>query len=98
MPDQEQAVSGSIARNNQALTIGTLASQFLEGDIAEILLYRRALNDQEREQTRRYLMDKYDLPLRRAEPGDSPLVSDWLFQARGASAGGTDSPGNWLDP
>ena len=79
--DQMQVVSGSIARNSQALTIGTLASQFLEGDIAEILIYNRALTDKEREQTRRYLMEKYDLPMSPAKAGDSPLVSDWLFQA-----------------
>ena len=79
--EQVQVVSGRIATNSQPLTIGTGASQFLEGDIAEILIYRRALNDKEREQTRRYLMEKYDLPLSHAEARDSPLVSDWLFQA-----------------
>ena len=82
-PVREQTASGSIAKNNRPLTIGTLASQFLEGDIAELLLYRRALNDQEREQTRRYLVDKYGLPLRQEAVGESPLVADWLFQARG---------------
>ena len=81
-PVREQAVSGSIARNDLPLTIGTLTSQFLEGDIAEILIYRRPLNDQEREQTRRYLADKYSLPLTQDEVVASPLVSDWLFQAR----------------
>lgn len=79
--DPEQVIRGSIATNNQTLTVGTLASQFLEGDIAEILIYRRALSDPEREQTRRYLMEKYNLPVNGADPGDSPLISDWLFQA-----------------
>jgi hypothetical protein len=79
--DREQVVRGRIAGNNQALTIGTLASQYLDGDIAEILIYRRALNDQEREQTSRYLMGKYGLPLSQDDAGESPLVSDWLFQA-----------------
>jgi hypothetical protein len=81
-PVREQAVRGSIASNDLPLTIGTLASQFLEGDLAEILIYRRPLNAREREQTRRYLVDKYSLPLTQDEPGASPLVSDWLFQAR----------------
>ena len=79
-PDLFQAVSGRIASNSQPLMIGALASQFLEGDIAEILLYRRALNRLEQEQTRRYLMEKYRLPITHADPGDSPLVADWLFQ------------------
>jgi hypothetical protein len=81
--DGEQAVTGSIARNNQALTIGALGSQYLDGDIAEILVYRRALTNKEREQTRRYLLDKYDLPATNAKSENSPLVSDWLFQAEG---------------
>jgi hypothetical protein len=82
-PDSQQVVSGKIANNGQDLLIGTLGSQFLEGDIAEVLIYRRALSEQERQQTRRYLLDKYDLPMGYAQPGDSPLVSDWLFQAEG---------------
>lgn len=81
--DREQVVSGRIARNDQALTIGTLGPQFLEGEIAEILIYRRALDDQEREQTSRYLMGKYGLPPSQDRAGESPLVSDWLFQAEG---------------
>ena len=83
--DSEQAVRGAIARNGQELLIGTLGAQFLEGDIAEILIYRRALSEPARQQTRHYLLDKYGLPLSYAEPGDSPLVSDWLFQAEGHS-------------
>ncbi|MCU0983205.1 MAG: LamG domain-containing protein, partial [Pirellulaceae bacterium] len=82
-PDSQQVVSGEIAGNGQDLLIGTLGSQFLEGDIAEVLIYRRALSEQERQQTRRYLLDKYGLPMGYAQPGDSPLVSDWLFQAEG---------------
>jgi hypothetical protein len=81
--DGQQAITGNIARNNQALTIGAMGSQFLEGDIAEILIYRRALNDKEREQTSRYLMEKYRLAKRQAIAADSQLVSDWLFQAAG---------------
>jgi hypothetical protein len=80
-PDREQVVSGRIATNNQPLTIGSLASQYLKGEIAEILIYRRALNDQEREQTSRYLMGKYGLPLSQDDAAEAPLVSDWLFQA-----------------
>jgi len=81
--DGRQAVSGPIAGNGQDLLVGTLGPQFLEGDIAEILLYRRALGEQERQQTRRYLMEKYGLPGSDAEPGATPLVRDWLFQAQG---------------
>ena len=79
--DGIQAVSGRITANRQPLTIGTLASQFLEGDIAEMLIYSRALSDKECEQSRRYLMEKYNLEAGSPEPGASPLDSDWLFQA-----------------
>lgn len=81
--ERQQAVAGRIAGNREVLSIGALGSQFLQGDIAEILLYRRALDVREREQTRRYLLEKYDLPVTWAESGDSPQVADWLFQAEG---------------
>ena len=81
--DREQTVPGAIARNDQDLLIGTLGAQYLDGDIAEILIYRRALGEPARQQTRHYLLDKYGLPQNAAAPTDSPLVSDWLFQAEG---------------
>lgn len=37
------------------------------GDLAEVLVYNRALSDQERYQTERYLSEKYDLPLKTRE-------------------------------
>jgi len=82
-PAHQQAVEDRIATNSQPLTIGTLGSEFLQGDLAEILIYRRALNEQEREQTRRYLMGKYGLPMSGVTVEDAPLVADWLFQAAG---------------
>ncbi len=82
-PDSRQAAGGKIAANNQDLLVGTLGPQFLEGDIAEVLLYRRALSEAEQHETRRYLLEKYALPTTYAEPGDSPLVFDWMYQAEG---------------
>ena len=79
-PVSEQHVAGEIVANGRPLTVGTRESQFLEGEIAEILLYRRALDERERRQTRRYLAEKYGLPAAGAE-AESPLVADWLFQA-----------------
>jgi hypothetical protein len=84
-PDRQQTVAGRIARNSQPLTIGTLGGQFLEGDIAEVLIYRRALSVPERQQTRGYLLEKYCLATGAAQPDDPPLVADWLFQAEGYS-------------
>ena len=71
------ATVGTIAPNTQDLTIGGAGVQHLQGDIAEIMLYGRALEPQEAGQTRRYLMDKYGLE------APSALVADWLFQAEG---------------
>jgi hypothetical protein len=80
-PDRQQVVDGQIATNGQTLTIGTLGAEFLQGDIAEVLLYRRALSERERDQTRGYLMRKYGLPDVQAVV--SPLHADWLHQAEG---------------
>jgi len=79
--DSEQACVGRVANNTAPLTVGTLGGQFLEGDIAELLLYGRPLNATERGRTRRYLMAKYALDHHVARPGESALVADWLFQA-----------------
>ncbi len=81
-PAGEQGVRGGMVKNDQPLTIGSLATEFLQGDIAEILVYRRPLSDKECEQTRRYLMGRYGLPSGQ-EAVDTPLVADWLFQAEG---------------
>jgi hypothetical protein len=83
----EQAVQGQILGNDRPLTVGALGAQFLQGEIAELLLYRRALSDSERGQTRRYLTDKYGLRSVPADPADAALVADWLFQAEGESLG-----------
>jgi hypothetical protein len=80
--DRQQAIAGRILANRQALTIGAHGAESLQGEIAEVLVYRRALNAQEREQTRLYLMEKYQLPVRPVPP-ESPLIADWLFQADG---------------
>ena len=80
-PDAQQAVKGQIATNTQPLTIGARPMQFFQGDIAEILVYRRALNEQERLQTSQYLREKYGVVSNAPETGGTPLVSDWLFQA-----------------
>ncbi len=80
---EEQALAGGILANGWALSLGTLGTQFLEGDIAEILLYRRALEAGERERTRRYLLEKYAIPARGPDASESALVTDWLFQAEG---------------
>ncbi|KPK48024.1 MAG: hypothetical protein AMK72_07610, partial [Planctomycetes bacterium SM23_25] len=81
--DAEQTVQGRILASGQQLLIGTLGSQYLEGQIAEILLYRTALSDKERQRTRKYLLSKYGLPVVQAAGRPSPLVADWLFQAEG---------------
>jgi hypothetical protein len=81
----EQGVEGAILSNERAVSVGALGGQYLEGEIAEMLLYRRALSAAEREQTRRYLVDKYGLAPAGDGGGMTPIVSDWLYQARGQS-------------
>jgi len=81
--DAQQTVRGRILASGRDLTIGARDTQFLEGWIAEILLYRRALSDKERELTRKYLLGKYGLPVVQPAGRPSPLEADWLFQADG---------------
>ena len=86
--DKAQWVAGSIQANTRNLLIGASphrarGTEFLNGAIAEILIYRSALGDAERAQTREYLAGKYRLPTGRAEPRLPPVIVDWLFQAEG---------------
>jgi hypothetical protein len=82
-PDNRQDVAGAIVANREPLTIGTLGGQYLEGDIAEMLVYRKALDEAGQRQVHGYLVEKYGLPENLARPDDPPLVRDWLFQADG---------------
>ena len=64
-----QGVAGPIRANDRNLLIGASpqhlpATQFLDGEIAELLLYDRALKPAEQERTRRYLAAKYGIELR----------------------------------
>lgn len=81
-----QAATGRIAPNPLPLALGTLGDQFLDGEIAEVLLYRRALGPEECRQTRHYLLERHGLAATRDDPADSPLLADWLFQAQGTPA------------
>lgn len=76
-----RALSGSIQKNDRGLLIGagaqfTPATEFLDGDIAELLLYNRALKPAEQKQTRQYLLDKYALKLTEAEDPGKMVVID----------------------
>lgn len=71
-----QAVAGPIRANERNLLIGASpqdlpATQFLDGEIAELLLYDRALKPDEQQRTRRYLARKYGIELR---DEDAPIV------------------------
>jgi len=64
-----QGVAGPIRANDRNLLIGASpqhlpATQFLDGEIAELLLYDRVLKPDERKRTRRYLTRKYAIELR----------------------------------
>ncbi len=73
-----QAISGEVKANSRDLLVGagpqvSPAVEFLQGDIAELLLYNRALSPTEQKQTRQYLVEKYGLRL--APPGEHlPMV------------------------
>ena len=61
-----QEVAGPIRANDRTLLIGAGTNsvagvQFLDGEIAELLLYDRVLKPDERKRTRRYLTAKYEL-------------------------------------
>jgi hypothetical protein len=54
---------------------GTTDTHYLDGDIAEILLYSRALTDAERNQVGAYLAQKYDLTTEYTySSGDAPIA------------------------
>ena len=64
-----QGVAGPIRANDRNLLIGASpqnlpATQFLDGEIAELLLYDRVLKPAEQERTRAYLAAKYAIGLR----------------------------------
>ncbi len=66
--DKVQMLQGSIRANDRDLLLGASpqnlpATEFLEGEIAEILIYDRALDDAERRQTRSYLAAKHGLTI-----------------------------------
>ena len=74
-----RVVSGPVEANDKELLIGAgpqadPAVEFLEGDIAELLLYNRALGPAEQEQTRQYLVEKYGLTLIDAEQSPEIVV------------------------
>ncbi len=76
-----RAGSGPIQKNDRGLLIGAgaqsiPAAEFLDGDIAELLLYNRALKPAEQEQTRDYLIDKYGLKLMDADDPGQMVVID----------------------
>jgi len=76
---QRRTVSGRVLPNDRSLLIGASpqvrpAVQFLEGDIAEVLIYRRALSSQEQERTRRYLAAKYAIEMRPADETPEMVV------------------------
>ncbi|NQU20711.1 MAG: hypothetical protein HQ567_05460, partial [Candidatus Nealsonbacteria bacterium] len=81
--------------NPAALDIGTTAStigakngganaEFLQGDLAELIVYDRALDYEEHNEVGKYLSDKYDLgitfPLPEPPPEPEPgMVHQWTF-------------------
>jgi hypothetical protein len=66
--DKVQRAAGRILPNDRDLLIGagpqsSPACEYLQGEVAEILLYDQALDAAQRSQTRRYLAEKYGLSL-----------------------------------
>ncbi len=66
--ERAQISAGRIQANDRNLLIGASpqnppACEFLQGDIAEILIYGLPLSDQQRLRTRTYLAEKYQVPL-----------------------------------
>ncbi|MBC8868831.1 MAG: hypothetical protein H8E44_05410 [Planctomycetes bacterium] len=77
--DGVQSLDGGIRANDRDLLIGASpqslpAGEFLQGEIAEVLIYNRALNEAERRQTRDYLAAKYELTV--AEDSRRMVVID----------------------
>lgn len=74
--------TGLIQKNDRDLLIGAgahalAATEFLDGDIAELLLYNLVLKPSDLEKTRRYLVDKYDLKLIDADdPGQMVVINN----------------------
>ena len=96
-PSSQQVVSGKIASNGQDLLIGTLGSQFLEGDIAEMLIYRRGPQ-------RAGTTANQTLPAGQIRPADGlcaagrfPVGIGLAVSGRGTSAPGADPSGDSVD-
>lgn len=78
---QSRGCSGPIQNNDRGLLIGAgsqslSATEFMDGDIAEVLLYNRALQPAEQEQVRDYLIDKYGLKLMDPNDPEQMVVTD----------------------
>lgn len=74
-----RGVAGSIQANERNLLIGagaqaTGGAQFLDGEIAELLLYNRALKSAELEQTRQYLAAKYSMELTKEDAPEQMVI------------------------
>jgi hypothetical protein len=54
---------------------GSLNGEYWNGDIAEILVYNRALSDDERKQVTRYLMQRYGLEYKSEPPPDANVLA-----------------------
>lgn len=60
---QQTSGVGYIPNLSAALKVGVLASDFFQGEIAEILIYNSVLSDENREQVEGYLSFKYGIGL-----------------------------------
>ncbi len=80
------------AFNIGAFNTASAYTNFLQGDIAEILVFDRALNQTEQETVRAYLQDKYGIEgYVPPEPLPLELRASWSFDQDGAdSVGGHD--------
>ena len=67
---------------NAMLGVSNVDEQAFSGDIAEILIYDRALSAEERRQTEEYLAEKYALPLKATAQlaADPPVRSPWSYR------------------
>lgn len=81
-PEQSTASGANTANGNIFLTIGAKdsANYLLDGDIAELLIYKRALTLEERNQVAGYLADKYAITI--PEPSSLALLGVVAFFLR----------------
>ncbi|HEY4301165.1 MAG TPA: LamG-like jellyroll fold domain-containing protein, partial [Candidatus Didemnitutus sp.] len=88
-----QSETGTMAPSISALALGNAAAPYygFNGDIAEILVYNRALSDSERQQIEQALEAKYIA----ADSDGDGLPDAWEMQYLGSlSYGAADDPGN----